>query len=220
MEILYDDNYITVCVKEPMMLSEKSSTGNDIISALDEYYNQSGQSANAYPIHRLDFGVGGVMVFAKSHEAAAKMSALIADGALEKEYLAVVSGRPQEENGIYEDLLFKDSKKNKSFVVKRKRAGVRDAKLAYKVIDSETIDGEAFSLVRIKLYTGRSHQIRVQFSSSNMPLYGDRKYGSKTGNDIALWSFRLVIMHPKTRERMEFSKLPEADIFTCFKMPV
>lgn len=216
MEILYDDNYITVCVKEPLMLSEKSPDGNDILSHLDKYYAESRQNATAYPLHRLDFGVGGVMVFAKSRDAAAKMSELIQKGKLDKQYLAVVIGKPEKNFGTYRDLLFKDSKKNKSFVVQRKRSGVREASLDYEVIKTAEKDTLTLSLVRIRLHTGRSHQIRVQFSSRKTPLYGDRKYGAKAGNSIALWSYRLAFTHPQTNELMLFEKSPPKGVWDMF----
>ncbi len=216
MEILYDDNYITVCVKEPMTLSEKSDSGDDILSKLDAYYKENEQAASAYPLHRLDFGVGGVMVFAKNREAAAKMSALIQEGKLDKQYYAVISGKPSEEKGTYRDLLFKDSKKNKSFVVDRKRAGVREAVLDYELVNTKVISGEELSLVRIKLHTGRSHQIRVQFSSRKTPLYGDRKYGAKLGDAIALWSCSLSFPHPKTKIITKIEKEPQGGVWDNF----
>lgn len=216
MEILYDDEYITVCIKEPMMLSQESATDANMITALNEYYRESMQNASAYPIHRLDRGVGGVMVFAKSSVAAAKLSSEVAAGKLDKEYLALVCGRPEADHDIYEDLLFKDSAKNRSYVVTRKRAGVRDAKLEYRLIGTRTVDEAELSLVRIKLFTGRSHQIRVQFSHRKLPLYGDRRYGARVGSDIALWSYRLAFKHPKSGERVEFSRLPEDEIWVPF----
>ena len=218
MEILHDDKHITVCIKVPGLLSEKSESGNDILTVLDEHYKSNGQAAKAYSLHRLDHGVGGVMVFSKTHASAAKMSALIAEGKLEKEYLAVVFGKPEKSEGVFEDLLFKDSKKNKSFVVNRKRAGVREAKLSYVTLDTQTIDSELYSLVRIKLYTGRSHQIRVQFSSRKLPLYGDRKYGAPKGRDIALWSHKLTFTHPFTGKEIVISALPEGGIWDEFDL--
>lgn len=216
MEILYDDKYITLCIKDPKLLSEKSENGQDILTMLDEYYSISNQNAKAFPLHRLDFGVGGVMVFAKSSESAAKMSALIQNGGLVKEYMAVVCGNPGENSGTYRDLLFKDSKKNKSFVVTKKRTGVKEAVLDYELTNTkETADGN-FSLVRIRLHTGRSHQIRVQFSSRNIPLYGDRKYGAKQGKEIALWSYRLSFTHPYTKDSLVFEKIPHGEIWEMF----
>jgi 23S rRNA pseudouridine1911/1915/1917 synthase len=214
LKILYDDNDITVCIKNPDLLSEKSENGADIITKLEEYFDGE---FTFFPLHRLDFGVGGTMVFAKNKKSAAKMSETIANREMSKEYLAIVGGVPEEKVGIYCDLLFKDSRKNKSFVVDRKRAGVKEASLEYEVIESREIDGAVFSLVKIKLHTGRSHQIRVQFSHRKMPLYGDRKYGSKVVSDIALWSYRLTFNHPVSGKEMSISSLPEGDIWSCFK---
>ena len=126
-----------------------------------------------YTLHRLDKNVGGVMVYARNKQAAAALSRVIAQGEMEKEYLAMVHGTPPAE-GDWEDLLLKDSRQNKVFVVKRQRAGVKAARLAYRLLQA----GEQ-SLVRVRLYTGRSHQIRVQFSSRGYPLVGDHKYGSR-----------------------------------------
>lgn len=216
MEILYDDEYITVCIKEPMMLSQESASEANMITALNEYYRENMQNASAYPIHRLDRGVGGVMVFAKSSNAAAKLSSEVAAGKLGKEYLAIVCGKPEADHGIYEDLLFKDSAKNRSYVVTRKRAGVRDAKLEYRLMSTMPVDEAELSLVKIKLLTGRSHQIRVQFSHRKLPLYGDRRYGARLGSDIALWSYRLVFKHPKTGVSVEFSHLPNGGTWEHF----
>ena len=126
------------------------------------------------PVHRLDLNVGGVMVYAKHREAAAEFSRLIKSGRLEKEYLARCLGCPPPE-GEMRDLLFRDSRMNKVFVVKRQRAGVKEAVLSYRVV----VPGKDTSLVRIRLHTGRSHQIRVQFASRRSPLVGDGKYGSR-----------------------------------------
>lgn len=126
-----------------------------------------------YTIHRLDRNVGGVMVYARTKEAAAALSRLVQSGELVKEYFAQVTGTPPEE-AVWEDLLLKDSRKNKVFVVKRQRAGVKAAKLAY-----TRLTGGETSLVRVRLHTGRSHQIRVQFASRGYPLLGDHKYGAR-----------------------------------------
>lgn len=165
-----------------------------------------------FPVHRLDMGVGGLMVFARSKQAAAKLGALIAQGQLKKEYLALVHGCPEEKTGRMEDLLWKDSRKNKVFVVKRQRAGVRPAALRYQVVRA----GEE-SLVRVFLETGRSHQIRVQFSSRGYPLVGDHKYGSRAREkEIRLFSAALEFPWNGNRLRYEaqpewISYLPEPD---------
>ena len=218
MEILYNDKDMSVVVKEPSLLSQADPTGNNIIAKLNEYYAESGEGCEAFPIHRLDKGVGGVMVFAKHQKAAAKLSTAVAERALDKEYLAVVLGVPAESEGVYKDLLFKDSSKNRSCVVIRKRAGVREASLEYRVIDSAEYNGEAVSLVLIKLHTGRTHQIRVQFSSRKTPLYADRKYGGRGVGDIGLWSYRLTLNHPSTDKRAVYPKLPSGDLWEVFDL--
>ena len=163
-----------------------------------------------YPVHRLDKDVGGVMVYAKTKSAAASLSAQAGDRTMKKTYLAILHGKPQEESGTLEDLLFFDKGKNKSFVVKKERRGVKKALLNYRVISQK--DGNA--LTEIELLTGRTHQIRVQFASRKMPLFGDRRYGAKDeSRSIALWSKEISFLHPITKERMTFCKLSEEEIF-------
>jgi len=163
MEILFENRDFVACVKPVGLDSESQVPG-----ALREQLG-----GEIFPLHRLDKNVGGVMVYARDKKAAAQLSATIAKGEMAKEYVALVHGTPPAE-GDWEDLLFKDSRKNKVFVVKRQRAGVKAARLTYQLIKA----GER-SLVHIRLYTGRSHQIRVQFSSRGFPLVGDHKYGSR-----------------------------------------
>ena len=155
------------------------------------------------PVHRLDLNVGGVMVYAKNREAAAELSRLIASGKLEKEYVACCHGCPPAE-GEMRDLLFRDSRKNKVFVVKRQRAGVKEAVLSYRVLSA----GENTSLVRIRLQTGRSHQIRVQFASRGFPLAGDHKYGARDEKSAPmLYSCRIAF--PWRGESLSFEFLPD-----------
>ncbi len=207
-KILYDDKHITVCIKPNNILSQPDNKGSeDMTRLLADLY-----CGKAVPrvIHRLDFGVGGVMVYGKSDLSAKKLSEAIQNGTFEKEYLAVLCGCPTEKEGVYEDFLFKDSSKNKSFVVDRIRKGVKKASLEYRVIDTKETEKGLLSLVWIKLHTGRTHQIRVQFSSRKTPLFADGKYGSKiNGNEIALFSYRLSFPHPITKERITFCHLPK-----------
>ncbi len=207
MEILYSDTHIVVCIKPVGILSQADSSGGEsMISELSKMYD-----CEIFPLHRLDKGVSGVMVYAKTKFAAAKLSQDIADRRFKKEYLAVVHGVPAEE-GVMQDLLFKDSRKNKSFVVDRKRKGVKEASLQYKLIKT---DGQN-SLVEILLHTGRTHQIRVQFSSRKMSLLGDKKYGaSDEYKNIALFSYRISFNHPKTNEQMVF-RANEAEFINTF----
>ena len=135
------------------------------------------------------------MVYAKTQKMAAIISKKIQNNELQKEYLAVIHGIPEKESGIYEDLLFRDTSKNKSYVVKRMRKGVKSAQLEYSLLETKKIDdGKVLSLVKIKLYTGRTHQIRVQFASRGTPLYGDGKYGGKdNGKILGLWSNSIIL---------------------------
>lgn len=205
-ELLYSDNDIAVCIK-PVGVSSEAEGLCDMLK------QQLG--AEVYPVHRLDTGVGGVMVYALNNKAAAALSADIQRGALIKEYVAVVYGAPTEERGVYEDFLFHDRRRNKSFVVGRKRAGVKEASLEY--FTAEKTD--ELSLVAIKLHTGRTHQIRVQFSSRKTPLYGDGKYGGRSEKSgIALFSRRITFNHPKTKQRLCFEAFPCGTPWDIFPM--
>lgn len=188
MEILYTDKDFTVIVKPVGLDSEK-----EVPEAL---------GGEVYPLHRLDKNVGGVMVYARNKKAAATLSKAIQDGQMVKEYVALVHGTPPEE-GDWQDLLFKDSRKNKVFVVKKQRAGVKAARLEYKRLTA----GET-SLVHVRLHTGRSHQIRVQFSSRGFPLVGDHKYGSRAKETEPLL-FSCRITFPWKGQERTFEKYPD-----------
>ena len=163
MEILYSNKHLAVIVKPVGMDSE-----HEVPQALSEMLG-----GDIFPLHRLDKTVGGVMVFARGKAAAAPLSKAVQEGAMVKEYIAMVHGLP-EESGDWSDFLFKDSSKNKVFVVKKERKGVKKARLEFVRLTNEDP-----ATVRIRLHTGRSHQIRVQFSSRGFPLLGDHKYGAK-----------------------------------------
>lgn len=197
-EILYQDNDIIVCIKPAGLLSE--GEGED--SLLTVLSAQCG--GQVFPVHRLDRGAAGLMVFARNSKAAAGLSRAVQEKQLKKEYFARVSGVPAEKEGEMTDFLFKDSRKGKVFAVKRPRKGVREARLTYRVLWQ---DGDS-SLVRVALDTGRTHQIRVQFSSRGMPLWGDGKYGSRVKGDLALFSCGLGFPHPRTGKRMEWEAKP------------
>ena len=204
-KILYEDRSLAVCLKPPGLLSQ-SGPGEDMLQALGAQLGCA-----LFPVHRLDRGVGGVMVFAKTQQAAATLSTAIQKHDFNKEYLCVVRGRPAEAEGIYKDLLLHDKSRNKTFVVDRMRGGVKEASLEYRVL----AEREGASLVRVKLHTGRTHQIRVQFASRKTPLLGDGKYGGGSGA-IALWSWHLDFPHPTTGKRMAFSHLPEGSVWDGF----
>lgn len=192
MELLYTDKQIVVCIKPVGLDSEQ-----ELPTAIKEQLG-----GEIYPIHRLDKNVGGVMVYARTKAAAAALSKAVQEGTMVKEYMAMVHGIPPEW-GDWEDLLWKDGKKNKVFVVKRQRAGVKKARLEFKRLSS----GEQ-SLVHIRLYTGRSHQIRVQFSSRGFPLVGDHKYGSRSEKtEPMLFSCRLTF--PYGGQPQQFEALPD-----------
>ncbi len=204
MEILYEDKDIIVCIKERGLLSQHDENKPNMISALKEVCG-----GEVYPVHRLDKEVGGVMVYAKTQRAAAALSAQVADRTFEKQYLALIHGVPAETQGTMEDLLYFDKGKNKSFTVKKERRGVKKAILQYELMET---DGEK-SLVRVKLITGRTHQIRVQFASRKMPLFGDRRYGARDEEKtVALRSYRIAFTHPETGERMSFESAADAAV--------
>ena len=209
--ILFRDAQILVCLKPAGVLSE----GDGMPALLAEFCRAQGEPDGIWPVHRLDRDVGGVMVYARTAEAAAALSSEVSCRRLEKEYLAVAGGVPEESAGTMRDLLFKDSSKNRSYVVRRMRKGVREAVLQYETL--ELSPEKDASLVRILLETGRSHQIRVQFASRQLPLLGDRKYGGRPGTGIALWAHRLRFTHPVTGETMCFSAPPpESAPWTAF----
>ncbi len=190
---LFVDDDIVVCVKPVGLDSEK-----EMPTALS---NEIG--GEIFTLHRLDKNVGGVMIFARNKKTAAYFSKLIQEGKLIKEYIALVHGKLPE-SGVLEDFLFKDSRKNKVFVVKRERKGVKKAKLEYKLLsgDDET------SLVRIRLHTGRSHQIRVQFSSRGYPIVGDHKYGSRDERKAPML-FSCALTFPYKGKEAFFEHVPE-----------
>lgn len=208
MKILHEDKFIAVCLKPAGMVSQSTDGGKDMISLLNAHFEQNGENTQAYPVHRLDRETAGVMVYAKSSKAAAALSKQIEQNSVKKHYYAVVQGCPDEKSGVLKDLLFRDKQKNKTYVVKRERKGVRDASLEYEVIGES--NGKA--LLDILLHTGRTHQIRVQFASRKMPLYGDGKYGGGSGK-LALFAHTLEFAHPVSGKKMIFSEKPDAEEF-------
>ena len=203
----FSDEQIAVCEKPAGLLSE--GEGKDSLPSL--LASQLG--GEIYPVHRLDRETSGLMVFARTKSAAAQLSRELTDGSLQKEYLALLCGVPQEKQARLSDLLFYDRRAGKSFVVRKERKGVKLAELDYEVLAEE----QGRSLVRVALLTGRTHQIRVQFASRKLPLVGDRRYGAPAdGASIALHSFHLRFTHPKTGEPMEFFSAPTREEFLPF----
>ena len=230
-DILYNDKSIVVCVKPAGVVSEEAPGG--MPELLRKELKRNAAVPQIFPVHRLDKGVGGVMVYALTKDAAASLTRQMTESApaetqalpgpalagasagktFTKEYFAVTEGVPEPVSGRMEDLLFHDREKNRTYVVKRPRKGVKEAALEYETLSSAGGDPETgvFSLVRIRLLTGRTHQIRAQFSSRKLPLCGDRRYGAKTAGDIALWSHRLTFRHPETGEELTFRAGPPKD---------
>ena len=192
MDILYSDRDIAVCIK-PVGLDSEHQVPEALMAAL---------GGQIFPIHRLDMNVGGVMVYARTKQAAAQLSRAVQEGTMVKEYVAQVHGTPPE-TGDWQDLLFKDSTKNKVFVVKKERKGVKKARLEFQRLS----EGES-SLVRIRLHTGRSHQIRVQFASRGFPLVGDRKYGGRD-EATAPMLFSCCLTFPHKGKTLRFEQLPD-----------
>ena len=197
-EILYRSHDLLICVKPAGVLSQSGTSGQkSMISLLQR---QTG--CRVYPVHRLDREVGGVMIYALSQAAAAELSRQIQSGEMVKEYLAVTNGIPSQSEGLLTDLLFHDRVRNKTFVVDRKRKGVKEARLMYRVLQTSPSQ----SLIQVRLLTGRTHQIRVQFASRGTPLSGDGKYGGGSG-PLLLWAFGLTLDLPGA-ERKRFTAIP------------
>ena len=201
MELIYVDEDILVCLKPARVLSTDEPGGVPDL-AREALGNPE---ADVRTVHRLDRVVSGLMVLARNGKAASELSRQIRDNEFEKEYMAVVHGTPEREKGTLRDLLGRDKARKMTFVAAEPAKGVQEAVLDYRVLKT----GENMSRVRIRLHTGRTHQIRVQFASRGMPLVGERKYSELDDPcEIALWSCRIGFTHPKTGEKMEFSHQP------------
>ncbi len=210
MNILYCDKSIVVCVKPPRVLSTDESGGvPDLVRAA-----LGAPEGDVRTVHRLDRVVGGLMVLARNSKAASALSAQIREGAFEKRYCAVVHGVPEQEEGTLRDLLIRDKARKMTFITQDPGKGVQEAVLHYRTL-AKTDD---LCLLSIQLETGRTHQIRVQFSSRGLPLVGERKYAELQDDcEIALWSCGLAFEHPATGERMEFFLEPPKEYpWNCF----
>ena len=197
MELIFQDRDIVVCVKPARVLSTDEPGG------VPELVRQAlgDPTADVRTVHRLDRVVSGLMVLARNPAAASELSRQIREAGFQKEYLAIVHGCPEQPCGRLEDLLARDKARKMTFVAKEMAKGVQPAALTYQVLNAQN----GMSRVRIQLETGRTHQIRVQFASRNMPLVGERKYSTlEDPCEIALWSYRLAFIHPATGEPMEF----------------
>lgn len=212
LKVIFEDNHLIVVEKPVNIPSQGDKTGDvDMLTIIKEYlkekYNKPG---NVYLglVHRLDRPVGGVMVFAKTSKAAARLSEQVREKVFQKTYLVIVNGKMEKEKGTLEDYLLKNEKSNMSKVVKKGAKNSKFASLDYEVLKyNEEI---ALSLLKIDLHTGRHHQIRVQLSSRNHSIYGDQKYGGRGhGKPIALWAYELKIQHPITKDEMIFKSNPE-----------
>ena len=197
MEIVYQDKDIIVCVKPPRVLSTDEPGGvPDLIRA-----ELGDPDANVRTVHRLDRTVSGLMVLARRSKAASELSRQIREGEFQKEYVAVVHGNLPADQDELRDLLYRNKQERKTYIVSEPGKDVQEAILTYRVL-KRTAD---MTRVRIRLHTGRTHQIRAQFSGRGYPLVGDRKYGTVESDcEIALWSYRLAFKHPYSGKPMEF----------------
>ena len=218
LRVLYCDRELLVCEKPVDCLSEPGP-GKNLPALASAWLKARGEDPAVRTVHRLDKAVGGLMVLARTQKAAASLIEQIAARRAEKEYLAVLRGAPEQDEAVLEDLLFHDSRTNKTFVVTRPRKGVREAKLSYRVVGHAESESGHLTLIRVTLYTGRTHQIRAQFSHRGLPLLGDLRYGSKAQHGPALFSCFLAFDHPATGKRMKFELLPGGAPWTLFAAP-
>ena len=204
MEIIYQDKDIIVCVKPPRVLSTDEPGG------LPDLIRQElgDPHANVRTVHRLDRTVSGLMVLARRSKAASELSRQIREGEFHKEYVAVIHGTPEEDAAELQDLLLRNKQERKTYIVTEPGKDVQEARLSYQVLNR----AQDLTRVRIQLHTGRTHQIRAQFSGRGWPLVGDRKYGiPDEAEEIALWSYRLAFHHPYSGKPMEFILEPPLD---------
>ena len=203
-ELIYLDRDLVVSVKPRGLLSE--GEGADCFpTRLSEALREQGEKDTLFPIHRLDRETEGLILYARTSSAAAALSRAITENRMQKEYLAVLCGTPEQKEDTLRDLMFYDRSRSKSYLVTRPRKGVKEASLDYRLLESR----QGLSLVHIRLHTGRTHQIRVQFGGRGLPLCGDRRYGAPaTEYPLALCAARLTVPHPKDGRSLTFTHLP------------
>ena len=229
LDILYEDEYLIACVKPYGVPSQPDKTyGMDMVTAVMEYLD----SPDVYVINRLDRPVGGIILFAKDQDTAAKLTDMVQDGQIQKYYQVVVSGLMDEAEGTYEDFLLHDKKSNVTRVVDKNTRGAKKAVLNYEVLDELDTDEGSISYLLVELVTGRQYQIRCQMASHGTPVWGDTKYGKEqTGkggkpnpksskkkgsgrvSEIGLYSSRMEFIHPITKEEIFLHKEPEGAAF-------
>ncbi len=212
LKVLFEDNHVIVVEKKPNIPSQEDKTGDlDMLTLVKQYikekYNKTGDVFLGL-VHRLDRPVGGVMVFARTSKAASRLSESVRNKELQKKYLAIVDGKFKEKKGTLEDYLYKDERNNTSRVVNKDKKNAKLAKLDYEVLNYD--DKRNLSLVKINLYTGRHHQIRVQLANFGHSIYGDQKYGIRGKNkQIRLWAYELSFPHPTIKEILTFRSIPD-----------
>ena len=211
MDILYEDDCIVVCYKPAGIATQTRAVGQqDMVSLVANHINASGGNSQVFVVHRLDQPVEGVMVLAKTAEAASKLSQQITDHTFIKKYYCVITSETIPDEGELIDYLIKDARTNLSRVVKKSDSRAKKARLAYRTVDR----WDNRRLLEITLYTGRHHQIRVQLSSRSAPILGDVKYGGEaTGRSLALCSHYIGFRHPQTGKFMEFDIEPKGEDF-------
>ena len=206
--VLYEDRQIIICEKpvgQPSQPDPAHADKSDLLSCIMAWREACGYLAEIYLVHRLDTATGGAILFAKDRESAARLGGMVVGKQIHKQYLAIVHGVLENSEGSMTDLLYHDKAKNKAFVVSTQRKGVKQARLAYRVLAQK----DGISLVQVTLQTGRTHQIRAQFSHAGHPLLGDGKYGSREkGCTTALWASRLCVTHPQTGKEIEVQSAP------------
>lgn len=217
LKIIYEDEAVVVCHKQPGIPVQTPKAGQqDMVSLLRNYYTSKKENNQIFVVHRLDQPVEGVMVFARTKDAAAKLSRQVQERQMDKQYLAVVQGIWEEKTGVLENYLLRDGRTNTSKVVLKGTAGAKKARLSYEV--EQEINGE--SLVRVWLETGRHHQIRVQMAHTGHPLVGDKKYNPNCPagyQPIGLCSVKTSFIHPLTGKNMEFAVEPQGNVFQALK---